>query len=537
MAKKLLEYDVDVFVLDFDLEAPGLTYKFKEEIKGTNALEKQGVVDYINYFQDHSKLPEKLSDYCTELKSTKGGKGKLYLMTAGQFKNPDYWDKLSAINWVKLFEKDGDGVPLLLDLKGRIKKELKPQVLLIDSRTGVTASASITLKLLADKCVILAVNNDENLEGANVVLQSLASLDSKVRPEISFVLSRIPYHNNDEMEKTKEETHLEAIKTQYFADLNTKQFKYFGIIHHEREQGWKEEHRLGLPQEKQDFLTLDYLQLFESLFSEITAAEKLKNEKRIAELLEKANAENDDSVKVDLYNKALRIDSKNILALVGRALLFKKLKKWEDAIEDAKNAVRFYPLDARTHTILGITLGEFGLEKRNDSFVLDAFKQMQKATELHFDVYIAYYYWGIFLMQLADRKRFTEAEGLYFQALDKFEKATELKPDLFEGFYNSGATLLHLAKRSKGKASARFFDLAFEKLEKARKFGDRRYNLACFYALKRQKKEALRELEQCLIKEEITSNYVRNDEDWSSLKNDADFLHLLEKYSDVTLNQ
>ncbi|MFY0601481.1 MAG: tetratricopeptide repeat protein [Cyclobacteriaceae bacterium] len=347
MAKKLVDYGLNVFVIDFDLEAPGLTYKFKDEIKETAVLKKKGIVDYISHFQETNSIPQDFEEYYTELKPRSEGKGKMHLMTAGQFKSPEYWDQLGKIDWIKLFEEDETGVPLLLDLKGRIKNELNPDFILIDSRTGVTPTASITLKLLADRCVILAVNNEENIDGAGIVLESLMSMKEEIRPELYFALTRIPYHNENDNERIKEKILIEEVKGELFSSESVDPLKYFGVIHHEREQGWKEEHKLGLKEEKQNFLTLDYLTLFDNLFPEATktsrAEKKLEKEKEASKFFDIAFNSKDLDEQIYYYTKVLDIDPKEFSAYNNRARAYFRLGYFDLAINDLTKVIEYWP--------------------------------------------------------------------------------------------------------------------------------------------------------------------------------------------------
>ncbi len=56
------------------------------------------------------------------------------------------------------------------------------------------------------------------------------------------------------------------------------------------------------------------------------------------------------------------------------------------------------------------------------------------------------------------------------------------------------------------------------------------YNLACCYAVKRDKQNALAILEGCFAKDEIDVVFVREDSDWQPYLEDANFVALLAKY-------
>ena len=71
---------------------------------------------------------------------------------------------------------------------------------------------------------------------------------------------------------------------------------------------------------------------------------------------------------------------------------------------------------------------------------------------------------------------------------------------------------------------------SFEKLHKAVELGGSPYSLASAYAWKKEKNNALKYLENSLIKKEIAVEFVKEDEDWEAYKNDIEFIGLLDKY-------
>lgn len=89
---------------------------------------------------------------------------------------------------------------------------------------------------------------------------------------------------------------------------------------------------------------------------------------------------------------------------------------------------------------------------------------------------------------------------------------------------------MELAKTKSGSEAEKLYQEAFKKYNLAIKYGGNSYNLACLYAIRNQKAEALKYLEQTLARKEITIDFVEQDEDWKNLRNDPDFQHLLSRY-------
>jgi len=74
-----------------------------------------------------------------ELPVPEGSGGWLRLMPAGPAPHREYWTALKQLRErLRFDDSSGKGLAALLDLHARIQDELKPDYLLIDSRTGVT---------------------------------------------------------------------------------------------------------------------------------------------------------------------------------------------------------------------------------------------------------------------------------------------------------------------------------------------------------------------------------------------------------------
>ena len=160
----------------------------------------------------------------------------------------------------------------------------------------------------------------------------------------------------------------------------------------------------------------------------------------------------------------------------------------------------------------------------------EAFAKYKLATTYKKDFHQAYDNWGLALVELAETKSGNKAEELYTKAFEKYKLATTYKKDDQEAYYNWGNALSNLAKTKSGSEAEELHKEAIEKYNEAIKHGGKSYNLACLYAIRNQKAEALKYLERTLSRKEITVDFVEQDEDWKELRNDPDFQDLLSRY-------
>jgi MinD-like ATPase involved in chromosome partitioning or flagellar assembly len=212
IAVYLSRFDQNVCIIDFDLEAPGLHYKLSEFFPGPI---ESGLVDYIYEFSSTGNVPGSLDKYLLKANNIPPKQGKIHLLPAGNVLSSEYWKKLASIDWHGLFYKEGgEGIPFFLELKEKIRQELKPDFLLIDSRTGITEMSGVCTSILPDKVVFLITNNRENIEGSRQILRGIQKakrLKNQEPIRVDFALTRIPFPKDDK-EKQIEKKIIEDIK-------------------------------------------------------------------------------------------------------------------------------------------------------------------------------------------------------------------------------------------------------------------------------------------------------------------------------------
>lgn len=199
-AMYLSKFGINVCVLDLDLEAPGLHYKFPNYFEPSDI--KKGIVDYLYEFAEKKRIPDSIENFSYQIISPESEQGSLKIIPAGNVISPDYWKKLSSINWQDfLYNPEKEGILFFLELKERIRSEINPEFLLIDSRTGVTEMGGISTSLLADKVIFFLTNNKENIEGTYQILRSVRNAERLPKQDpvkTVFVLTRIPFFKDSE---------------------------------------------------------------------------------------------------------------------------------------------------------------------------------------------------------------------------------------------------------------------------------------------------------------------------------------------------
>ena len=182
-----------VVALDFDLEAPGLLYKlFRSEPRPR----AEGLVGWLRDTHRGRDRPASLDDYVVDVPLNGPPLhpgGSLTLMPAGRAPSPNYFQDLRHLRLEQGLD-EGWVLDALVDLRDQLATDLDADLLLVDARTGITATNRVTTHVLADEVVALALDTPEQLEGTRSVLRSLqplTSLRTDVPIDLHLVLSRV----------------------------------------------------------------------------------------------------------------------------------------------------------------------------------------------------------------------------------------------------------------------------------------------------------------------------------------------------------
>jgi len=174
-----------VFLIDFDLEAPGLDAF--DDLGCSNG--HPGVVEYASEYLRTGKAPP-LGDYVKECVPQYNTRGRIWLMPSGR-KDHRYNHDRSNINWSDLYERF-NGLHFIENWKADVEQTYAPDYVLIDSRTGLTDVGGICTLHFPQLVVLLYALNDQNIHGISHVARVIAKASTKGPLQILTVASPVP---------------------------------------------------------------------------------------------------------------------------------------------------------------------------------------------------------------------------------------------------------------------------------------------------------------------------------------------------------
>ncbi|MCM1283653.1 MAG: AAA family ATPase [Muribaculaceae bacterium] len=163
-----------VAILDFDLEAPGVSSFFPED-----ALSQYGILDFLvesNVYQEEINIDEYLypvGEYC----NVNQYGGEIYILPAvGTAVKNDievYRKNLMRFDMdVPAYEEEKTPIDILLS---KIDLFLKPDYIFIDTRSGIHQIGGITLTRYSDLALLFFYGSRQNIEGMQMTLPILKS--------------------------------------------------------------------------------------------------------------------------------------------------------------------------------------------------------------------------------------------------------------------------------------------------------------------------------------------------------------------------
>ncbi len=210
LAVYLTQFGATVAMVDFDLEAPGLQYKVRPDAPiEVTSRGIAGVLADASLGRPISDMDWDLAiDVSEHVVASDGDaaaldqpRGRLLLIPAGNPTSAQYWRDIAAIDWTQLFMgPHRRGVSALAHLKTSLESQFQPDVLLVDSRTGITPGGGVATTLLPDVVVTMMLNTPEHLDGTRLVVAAVVASGNNDRqaPVVVPVLSRYTKPNPTE---------------------------------------------------------------------------------------------------------------------------------------------------------------------------------------------------------------------------------------------------------------------------------------------------------------------------------------------------
>ncbi len=168
-----------VLMIDWDLEAPGLHWYFREREKSQSAdskayekdlKEAPGLIDLFLSISEAMTQPQFNSDDEAAVEvlvrklslqpyTLKTHVPYVYLLKAGRF-DEQYSQRINSFDWIEFYERSPSFFRFFAE---RLKQHY--QYVLIDSRTGATDTSGICTALMPEKLVTVFTPNRQSLDG------------------------------------------------------------------------------------------------------------------------------------------------------------------------------------------------------------------------------------------------------------------------------------------------------------------------------------------------------------------------------------
>ncbi|RKN74976.1 tyrosine-protein kinase family protein [Paenibacillus ginsengarvi] len=172
-----------VVIIDMDIEAPGMSNVFDPKVF---QAPKFGVIDYL--FERLTKVDGmenevSITDIFSEV-SFKDISGRLFFVPAGNI-NVDYLSKVDSFRAESIVNSNANYWEEFIE---DLNNQVKPDIILIDSRTGINGWGALSVLNLSDKVIFFVYPNTENVNGTKVLLSAMKEVGYK---NYNIVFSRI----------------------------------------------------------------------------------------------------------------------------------------------------------------------------------------------------------------------------------------------------------------------------------------------------------------------------------------------------------
>jgi len=225
-------YGKNIVILDFDFEAPGVINFFDIDFTQNS---KNGVIEFILDTQVSKNYD--FNNYFIEVSKTFTGEGSIYIIPAGNISDLNninsYIEGLSRID----INSAETIIEKIENLFKTVKKELCPDLILIDCRTGINDIFGLLVYSISSLIIGFFTNNKQNKPGIEIFLKYLLNEHA---PDFILVNSQIHFESKflSRFKKFKEEVYRIASNIKEDVDIN---FNYIDRIPLFTEFGTNEE--------------------------------------------------------------------------------------------------------------------------------------------------------------------------------------------------------------------------------------------------------------------------------------------------------
>ena len=188
------KYYKNVLIVDWDLEAPGLHRFFNIDDKEI----EYGLIDlFYDYKEvlrsDISTIKEEIVNIDKYIKKiSNNSEGSISILPAGR-QDGEYSTRVNNFDWHEFYE-NWHGFGFIEFLKEQLKK--RSDIILIDSRTGVTDIGGICTLQMPDAVVLLFSLNEQSISGTEIIIKNILKESTNIRenefhPKLIIIPSRV----------------------------------------------------------------------------------------------------------------------------------------------------------------------------------------------------------------------------------------------------------------------------------------------------------------------------------------------------------
>ena len=568
-AAHLAREGMKVALIDFDLEAPGLSL-MPDMQPAQTPDSNDGLLGYLRAGLEDRSLPS-VASLCyetklsAEIRQEQSRAGSIYILPAGTRKGSERQYDLAHLHLDRLYQSQPRS--LVIDaLKVQIEQEYAPDYLLVDSRTGFTEVGGICTVHLADLLVIVSGLNRQNVDGTSIVLRNLCQSRKDLAQNTLFVISPVPAGEEAlKAERLKQASEQFAEAMEVSSDGID---EFVTVPYHPQIALTEDSFVVRHPQSP---LAHSFRQIAEAIRNRNPA----ESGRRFLQLLERFERDTPDSTEelsgfadepgaprnALLLAAALRLQAgdyqhsrqllerllnqnshdADVLSRLGTALaLYGRTRSgveaehlFAQASEKFAEAVRVNPDEQAAWCNWGnvlLTQARTKSGEEADALFARTGEKYAEAVRIKPDDHDTWNNWGTALLDQARTKSDAEADELFAQAGEKYAEAVRIKPDDHDAWNNWGNALLAQAKTKTGAEADALFAQAGEKLKAAEQIheGAGAYNLACVAALRGDIDQCRSWLEKSRAAGRLPSRqHLLDDDDLDSVRQEDWFAELL----------